>query len=150
MTEKKTIIDVTEEKRQELNISPEKVCFIIVKAREFDVKVPPVEPEPGSNPSDDKDVEVIEDYADDATLEELRGAIDGLDDDEIIDLIALAWIGRGDFTKADLEEARDLADQRHRHHSSNYLVGIPTLGDYLEEGLSALGYSCEEYEVDRL
>ncbi|MDD4616167.1 MAG: DUF3775 domain-containing protein [Alphaproteobacteria bacterium] len=150
MTDKKMVINVTENGGPELTISPEKVCFIIVKAREFDEKEPPSEPNPASNPSDDKDVEVLEDYPDDSTLEELRGAIDELDDDEIIDLIALAWIGRGDFTKDDWKEAHDLADQRHRQHSSNYLVGIPTLGDYLEEGLAALGYSCEEYEIERL
>ena len=59
----------------ELNISPEKIGFIIIKAREFDVKVAPAEPDPGSNPSDDDESEVLEDYPDDATLEELR-AID--------------------------------------------------------------------------
>ncbi|HVA35208.1 MAG TPA: hypothetical protein VNG52_03170, partial [Stellaceae bacterium] len=63
-----------------LNINPEKVGFIIVKAREFDAKVEPVEPDPGSNPTDDADREILEDYEDDPTLEELRGAIDSLDD----------------------------------------------------------------------
>ena len=52
----------------ELNVNLEKVCFIIVKAREFDAKVDPVEPEPGSNPSDDQEREILEDYADDPTL----------------------------------------------------------------------------------
>ena len=41
-----------------LTILPEKVCFIIVKAREFDAKDEVTEPDPGSNPSDDKDWEV--------------------------------------------------------------------------------------------
>jgi hypothetical protein len=48
-----------------LTISPEKVCFLIVKAREFDAKDEITEPDPGSNPSDDKDVSVLEDHADD-------------------------------------------------------------------------------------
>ena len=51
-----------------LTISPEKVCFLIVKAREFDAKEAVDEPDPGSNPSDDKDVEVLEDYGDDPGL----------------------------------------------------------------------------------
>jgi hypothetical protein len=38
-----------------LTISPEKVCFIIIKAREFDAKDEVTEPDPGSNPSDDRD-----------------------------------------------------------------------------------------------
>ncbi len=134
----------------ELSISPEKVCFIVVKAREFDVKVVPVEPDPGSNPADDGEREVLEDYPDDATRAELYGAIDGLNDDEIVDLVALAWLGRGDFSAAQWEEARVMARQRHRRHSARYLMGMPLLGDYLEEGLTALGYSCEDYEIGRL
>jgi hypothetical protein len=134
----------------ELNISPEKVCYIIIKAREFDAKVEPVEPDPGSNPADTGEREVLEDYEDDATLAELREAIDDLNDDEVIDLIALAWLGRGDFGKAEWAEGRALARERHRHHSASYLTGIPTLGDYLEDGLAELGRSCEAYEIDRL
>jgi Protein of unknown function (DUF3775) len=134
----------------ELNISPEKVCFIIVKAREFDAKVEPEDPDPGSNPADDQEREVLEDYSDDPTFEELSAAIDELNDDEVIDLIAMAWIGRGDFDKGDWEEARRLARERHHHHSAHYLTGMPALGDYLEEGLSQLGHSCDDYEKGRL
>jgi len=134
----------------EINVNPEKVYFIIVKAREFDAKVDPVEPDPGSNPSDDQDREILEDYADDPTLEELRSAIDTLDDDEIIDVIALAWVGRGDFDHKEWLAARALATERHRGSSADYLVGIPTLGDYLEEGLAELGYSISDYEAKHL
>jgi hypothetical protein len=134
----------------ELNISVEKVCYIIVKAREFDAKVDPAEPDPGSNPADSGEREVLEDYADDPTSAELRAAINGLNDDEVVDLIALAWVGRGDFDKAGWEEARSLATERHRHRSAAYLMGMPALGDYLEEGLDQLGHSCEDFEIDRL
>jgi Protein of unknown function (DUF3775) len=139
-----------EETPAELNVSLEKVCYIIVKAREFDAKVDPVEPDPGSNPADDDEREVLEDYADDPTLAELRAAIDGLNDDEVIDTIALAWLGRGDFGKEDWSDVRELARERHRRHSADYLVGMPALGDYLEEGLAVLGHSCEDYDSGRL
>ena len=133
-----------------IDINPSAVCFIIVKAREFDAKVDPVEPDPGSNESDDGEREILEDYADDPTLEELRGAIDILDDDEIVDLIALVWVGRGDFDRSQWLQARSLARERHRRRSSTYLIGIPKLGDYLEEGLAELGYSCEDDEAQHL
>jgi hypothetical protein len=134
-----------------LNINPEKVGFIIVKAREFDAKVEPEEEsEPGSNPTDDDDRDILEDYEDDPTFEELRGAIDSLDDDEVIDLIALAWVGRGDFDRNSWSEARRLATERHRRHSADYLVGMPTLGDYLEEGLAALGHSMPDQATGHL
>ena len=134
----------------ELNISADKVCYIILKAREFDAKVEPVEPDPGSNPADDDEREILEDHADDPTLAELRSAIDDLNDDEVVDLIALAWVGRGDFERSEWRDARALADERHRRHSADYLIGMPALGDYLEEGLAALGHSCADFEMNRL
>jgi Protein of unknown function (DUF3775) len=134
----------------ELNISAEKVCYIIVKAREFDAKVPPVDPDPGSNPADDGEREILEDYADDPTLLELRSAIDDLNEDEVVDLIALAWLGRGDYGKEDWPEATALARERHKRHSADYLIGIPTLGDFLEDGLDMVDRSCEDFEIGRL
>lgn len=127
----------------ELNISADAVCYIIAKAREFDVKVDPVEPDPGSNPIDSDESEILQDYPDDPTEDELRQAIDDLNVDEIVDLIALAWVGRGDFGPEEWEAAKALARERHHAHSAAYLMGIPTLPEYLEEGFSALGHACE-------
>jgi hypothetical protein len=130
----------------ELSINHDTLAFIIVKAREFDAKVEPVEPDPGSNAADDAEREILEDYADDATFAELREAIEDLNEDEIIDLIAVAWIGRGDFDRDEWEEARSLARERHRGRSASYLLGMPALGDYLEEGLAELGITGIEPE----
>jgi hypothetical protein len=132
----------------EFEINPETVCFIILKAREFDAKVEPEYLDVGSSEADDEERVILEDYGDDATLQELRAAIAGLNDDETIDLIAIAWVGRGDFTRDEWNEARKLATERHTLPATDYLVGIPTLGDYLEEGLEELGYDVEDYEPD--
>jgi hypothetical protein len=141
---------VAEEPTIELDVSPQKVCYIIVKAREFDARDEPAEPDPGSNPVDTGEREVLEDYRGDPAFAELRAAIDNLNDDEVIDVIALAWLGRGDFGRSEWEDARALALQRYRHHSAAYLTGIPMLGDFLEEGLSALGYSCDDEDLGQL
>ena len=133
-----------------LTISPEKVCFIIIKAREFDAKDGVSEPDPGSNPSDDKDAAVLEDHADDPVVEELTSLIDSLSEDEQIDLVALAWLGRDDYDAGDWPSVREEAARAHNRRTSSYLLGMPMLGDFLEEGLSMLGYSCEEFEIDRL
>jgi hypothetical protein len=45
-----------------LSISPEKVCFFVVKAREFDVKDVVTDPDSGSNPTDDAMLAVLEDH----------------------------------------------------------------------------------------
>ena len=134
----------------ELNISADKVCYIIIKAREFDVKVAPVEPDPGSNPTDSDDSEVLADYPDDPTRAELRAAIDDLNEDEAVDLIAMVWIGRGDFSRNEWRQARSLATERHKRRSAAYLMGIPLLGDFLEEGFTELGHSCDDEEMGRL
>jgi hypothetical protein len=133
-----------------LSISPEKVCFIIIKAREFDAKDETTEPDPGSNPSDDMDVEVLEEHADDPVVEELTSLINSLSEDEQIDLVALAWLGRDDYSASDWATVREEAARAHDQRTAGYLLGMPQLGDFLEEGLSMLGYSCEEFEIERL
>jgi len=133
-----------------LTISSEKVCFIIFKAREFDVKDEVTEPDPGSNPSDDKDVTVLEDHEDDPVLEELTSLIDSLSEDEQIDLVALAWLGRDDYSASDWPTVREEAARAHNERTAGYLLGMPLLGDFLQEGLSMLGYSCQEFEIERL
>ncbi|MCR4283373.1 MAG: DUF3775 domain-containing protein, partial [Bauldia sp.] len=67
-----------------------------------------------------------------------------------IDLVAIAWLGRGDYTAADWASVRAEAAGAHNRNTANYLLGMPLLGDYLEEGLTLLGRSCEEYEIGRL
>lgn len=124
-----------------LTIDPDTVCFIIAKARAFDVKVAQTDPHSGSNPPDDNEIDVLQDNAQDATYEELRGALASLNEDELLDLVALAWIGRGDFARAQWDEARNLAKSRHGTPTESYLLGMPLLGDFLETGLHELGYT---------
>ena len=137
----------------ELAISPEKVCFIIVKAREFDAKDIVTEPDTGSNATDDKMIAVLEDHSNDPVLQELTSFISDLTEDEQIDLVTLAWLGRDDNTVEDWQELRDEAARAHSTRTARaarYLLGIPLLGDQLEEGLSLLGKSCEDFEINRL
>jgi hypothetical protein len=136
-----------------VSISPEKVCFVIIKAREFDVKDAVTEPDAGSNPSDDKMISVLEDHGDDPVVEELTSFISSLSEDEQIDLVALAWLGRDDNAIEDWSELRAEAARAHRsriRHTADYLLGMPLLSDQLEEALSLFGQSCEEFEINRL
>lgn len=134
----------------ELAVDPETVCFLIVKAREFDVKVEPDDPDPGSNPADDGEVDVLEDRRDDPTFAELMGTLEALNDDELSDLVAMTWIGRGDYDAEDWVEAKEQALQRGTKGTAEYLLGTPLLGDYLESGFNDLGYSCEEIDEEHL
>lgn len=133
-----------------LTISPEIVCFVIIKTREFDAKDEVTEPDPGSNPADDKDVEVLENHEDDPVVEEVTSLINSLSEDEQIDLVALMWLGRDDYSASDWPAVREEAARAHNRRTAEYLLGTPLVGDFLEEGLALLGYSCEEYEIERL
>ena len=124
------------------DISLEKVCFIIIKARELDVQEPAVDEDSGSNPIDDGFTDVLQSDGDNAADQELAGFIDELNDDERQQLVALAWVGRGDYTADQWPEAVAEARQRDTGPTSRYLMGIPILGDYLDEGLAAFGLSC--------
>jgi hypothetical protein len=151
MPAKPVIRDISEKRVSvPLTISPEKLCFIIVKAREFDVKDAPSDTDSGSNPSDDRETDVLEDTADDPVVEELTSLIDSLSEDEQIDLVALAWLGRDDYSAEDWAEVRAEAARAHNNRTANYLLGMPLLGDFLEEGFAALGGTCEEFEINRL
>ena len=108
------------------------------------------DPDPASNPSDDKDVAVLEDHPDDPVEEELTSFINSLSEDEQVDLVALTWLGRDDYSASDWLTVREEAARAHNQRTAEYLLGTPLVGDFLEEGLSILGYSCEEFEIDRL
>ncbi len=121
-----------------LDIATDKIAFIIERAREFDVKEGDSDPDSGSNPSDDGSTDVLEDQPDDSTQEELVGAIEELNDDERAQLVALAWLGRETYTLEEWSEAVSTAKSEHggKHGAARYLLGLPLLGDYLEDGLA--------------
>jgi Protein of unknown function (DUF3775) len=133
-----------------LTIPLEKLAYIITKAREFDVEVPPVDEDSGSNPSDDAEWDVLESGADNPTYQELADAINSLSDPERIELLALTWLGRGDYIKENWREALKEARRIHDEKETDYLIGTPLLAEHLEEGLSQLGYSIEDFEIGRM
>lgn len=130
-----------------LAIPLERLAFIIAKARAFDAEVP-VEPDAatGSDPADDDERQVLLDTPDNSTEQELRDAIDGLGPIERQEMLALMWLGRGDFDADDWKEALREAGESTFANATDYLVGTPLLGDYLEEGASNLGLSLEDFD----
>src|SRR6516162_3697810 len=90
----------------DLSISDEKLCFIIAKAREFDVKDVVTDPDDASNPTDDAMLAVLEDHKGDPVVQELVGLINSMSVDEQVDLVALAWLSRGDGGIDDWAEMR--------------------------------------------
>ncbi len=125
-----------------LEITPEKVAHVIVRAREVDAKVSPWDQDSDQNDSDT----ILEERADDATEDELKSFIAACNVDEQASLVALAWVGRGTYDASEFGEAKETAVAQSVVPTEDYLLGIPLLADYLEEGLSLLGISVEDAE----
>jgi hypothetical protein len=128
-----------------MDIALDKVCDFIMRAKAIDVKEGMTDPASGSNPIDDGNLDSLTSDPDDATEQELRDVVAGLNDDERADLIALVYIGRGDMEAEEWGAAVRLAKEREESRAlstADWLIGIPNLGDLLEEGLAAMGRSC--------
>ena len=102
------------------------------------------DPDDASNPTDDAMVAVLEDHRDDPVVQEIAAAIFAMTEDEQIDLVTLAWLGRGDGSLEDWNELRAEAARAHNKRTASYLLGMPLLADYLDEALSQFGHSCDE------
>lgn len=127
-----------------LEISAGKVAYVAILAREIDVKVAPWDAEGDDTDSDGG--AILEAHADDPAIQQFTEFVDGLNEDEQASLVAVMWIGRDTFTADDLEEAIETAKQEAINSTSEYLMGVPLLADYLEAGLEALGIDPEQEE----
>lgn len=135
------------EKEWDLTIGPDTVRLFVLKARAISAALNS-EYEDGNEHEiefDDQSRDghhhdgLAEEEEQDLTEEELRQLINDLNVDEAAELIALVWIGRGDFDPKEWLEAVAEARQRGHRKTAKYLLGMPMLGDWLEEGLEAIG-----------
>lgn len=130
-----------------LEISPAKVAHIIVRAREYDAKTGAWDDDGSSETGSDS---ILEDFRSDLTRNEVAEFIAGLNIDEQVNLVALMWVGRGTFAPEDFAEAVSTARTERVNKTEDYLLGVPLLSDYLEEGLDKMGYTIEDAEKDIL
>ena len=137
-------------------IKPETVSRIVFAARELNAGAElfeaAEEEERGGREGHDIDEEMLEaevheENEHDPVYQEISGVIDDLSVEEQCELIALVWLGRGDFGKEDWDEALKTAGDRHTEHTAEYLLGMPLLADYLEEGLAQFDLSCEDFDM---
>ncbi len=131
-----------------LAISAEDVGFLIVKAREFDVKEANSDPDSGSNATDDNMIDMLGDNGSDPVASEIAGFINSLSEEEQTDLVALMRLGRGDGTIEEWNDLRREAAEERNRQTARYLLGQPLLGDYLADGLAAFGLSWVDDEGD--
>lgn len=95
---------------------------------------------------DSVDYEILDEPLEGPSGDQISDYINGLNEDEALDLVALMWVGRGTYRSEQFDLARQVAAAEATHTTSEYLLGTPLLADYLEDGLEAMGFSVEEAE----
>lgn len=136
----------TVEKKWDLAIDPDTVRLFVLKAKAISAAVNDDYQDGTEHEVELEDTQaghhhdgLAEEEEQDLTAEELRELIADLNVDEAADLVALVWVGRGDYDAAEWEDAVAAARERANKRTATYLLGMPMLADYLEEGLEALG-----------
>ncbi|MEQ8194188.1 MAG: DUF3775 domain-containing protein [Rhodospirillales bacterium] len=129
-------------------LATDQVCYLIGAAREFEAEqaIEDIYADAGEEDEEPKQQDIDDLLAsrrDDPLYTEIVAFVDSLNEDQQCELVALAWLGRGDFTRDEWSDALDAARERHNKSTADYLLGMPLLPDFLEEGLSAFGLSCE-------
>lgn len=127
----------------------ETICRLILRAKELEAQVPASEPDEDPDDVDDLDDEggetlsVLEDELNDGVEEEVQGTLEDLADDQLAEVLALAWVGRGTYDASEWDEAFAEAGDLDPDERIDELLDMPLLGGHLEAGLAAFDYSCD-------
>lgn len=125
------------------------ICRLILRAKELEAQVPAVDPDDDPDDVDDYDddggeaLSVLEDELNDSVEEEVRSLLDDLAEDQLAELLALAWVGRGTYDSSEWDDAFAEAGDLAPDDRIDELLDMPLLAGYLEAGLAAFDYSCE-------
>lgn len=126
------------------DVNPDTVCFLIEKAREFQGKEQVVLPDVPDSPSEDWGLQALADHGGDLTLQEFKSTFDNLEPDQQQNIVALFWVGRGDFEKDDWEQAFEEARANWTRNTAEYLLAHPLVADYLTDGLELFDFRCDQ------
>lgn len=126
-----------------LDLNPDTVCAIIERAREFQAKEEVVIPEEPGSPSGDWARQILAAHADDLTYQETTAAIRDLEPDQQICLVALMWLGRGDYALDEWDTALSDAAESWNERTAEYLLATPLVAGYLAAGLEEHALICE-------
>ena len=135
-----------------IGLSPDKVARIILRAREIGSRVEPWATPDRRHPDEGDPDAMLEGLRNDPDRAALAGYLAELSRGEQQRLVALMWVGRGTFEPSEWDDAVQTAAQEHTGTAGTvrYLLGMPLLADYLEEGLEKMGYSAAAAEDDLL
>lgn len=124
-----------------LDVNPDTVGALIDKAQIFHGKEGVIIPDDTTGSSGNIAADMLTDHQDDTTFQEFKAAVDDLEPDQQVELVALMWLGRGDFDANEWDAAVEQAREEWTPRTAEYLLSTPLLADYLREGLAQLGYT---------
>ncbi len=128
-----------------LNINLDTILWVVNLTREFHAKEEVVFPDSSMEGNDDDwAIQMLADHGSDLTLQELRSGVQGLDRELQAELLALKWLGRGDYAAEEWEDALQEAIDNWSPEIMDRLIATPLISEYLLEALDALGIEHEE------
>ena len=130
-----------------LDLSHDIVTGIIDRIRAFNEQdsVTPLEDESEPDISDESLAgQMIDRYGSDPIYQQLKATIEDLEPDQQISLVALTWVGRGDYDMEEWDDAIEHAQESWNDHTADYLIGTPLLADYLTEALDLIDEDDEQ------
>lgn len=126
-----------------MHIRQETLCGLIALAREFQAKEEVCIPQEGESSSEDWALQMLADHGSDYNVGEFRSIVHDLSERQRAELVALMWVGRGDYGAEDWEQAVDDAVGDYSIRAAEYVLAHPMVSDHLEEGMIALEIPCE-------
>jgi hypothetical protein len=127
----------------------ETLCRLIIRARELEAQVPAEDPDEDPEDVDDYDDEdgealsVLEDELNESVEEEIQALLDDLGEDQLAEVLALAWVGRGTYDASEWDDAFEEANGLDPEERMDEILDMSNLAGYLDAGLAAFDYSCE-------
>ncbi|ANB01848.1 DUF3775 domain-containing protein [Ectothiorhodospira sp. BSL-9] len=127
-----------------LQISPNLVCWFISHVREFHAQEDVMLPDEPDHQNETWIDEALEEHADNVVYLELKNTVEELEPELQANMVALMWLGRGDYSEDEWDLALEEAKSNWTPRTADYLLATPMGADYLAEGLAMLGHSCED------
>jgi hypothetical protein len=127
----------------------ETLCRLILRAKELEAQVPADDPDEDPDDVDDFDdddgetLSVLEDELNESVEEEVNAVLEDLAEDQLAEVVALAWVGRGTYDASEWDEAMAEAGDLDVEQRLEELIDMPLLAGHLEAGLAAFDYSCD-------
>jgi hypothetical protein len=122
-----------------MHIRQETLSSLVALAREFQAKEEVCIPQDQDSPSEDWALQVLADHGNDYSVGEFRSIVSDFSERQRAELVALMWLGRGDFSVEEWEQAVDEALGDFSVRAAEYVLAHPMVSDDLQEGMIALG-----------